>query len=285
MRVILSKREIPPHLLRFFRPRRIFKPKDDLMIPHRVYDALMADGWYGRAEITWCKKSPMPESVTDRPTSATEKIFLLTKSARYFYDAVAVAEPSVSDHGSGNGYKRDEQISRGGPGQGAPWQPQATRNMRNFWLLGPEPFPDAHFATFVTEIPERCMKAGTSEKGACAACGAPWVRVVEKIRAPRGDAFGVKADMNGHDHGQAGSPYVAVVESSTTGWAASCLCEPEVVVPCVVLDPFAGAGTVSLVAERLGRDSIGVELNPEYVRMAEARIRRDCPMFAAVGVV
>ena len=68
------------------------KPKDLVGIPWRVAFALQADGWYLRSDIIWSKPNPMPESVTDRPTKAHEYLFLLTKSARYFYDAEAVAE-------------------------------------------------------------------------------------------------------------------------------------------------------------------------------------------------
>ena len=82
----INRKDIPEHLLKYFEPKRTYKQKDDLMIPHRVYDALMADGWYGRQDICWVKPNPMPESVKDRCTKAHEYIFLLTKSAKYYYD-------------------------------------------------------------------------------------------------------------------------------------------------------------------------------------------------------
>lgn len=126
--------------------------------------ALRADGWYLRSNIRWCKSAPMPESVKDRPTSAVEDIFLLAKSERYFYSEDGAKEPAVSKHPSGNGYGRPEQISKGGRGQADGWQPVPDRNMRNFWLLNPEPFADAHFATFPPELPRRCILAG-SRKG------------------------------------------------------------------------------------------------------------------------
>jgi hypothetical protein len=89
--------------------------------------------------------------------------------------------------------------------------------------------------------------------------------------------------MNGHDHGQAGSPYLAVVSSQTIGWQPGCHCNADVV-PCRVLDPFMGAGTVSLVADRLGRDSVGIELSAPYAEMARQRITGDAPLFASVEV-
>ena len=73
------------------------KPKDLMLMPARVALALQADGWWVRSEVIWHKPNPMPESVTDRPTNAHEKVFLLTKSAKYFYDAEAVRVPHVSD--------------------------------------------------------------------------------------------------------------------------------------------------------------------------------------------
>jgi DNA modification methylase len=97
------------------------KQKDLLGIPWMVAFALRSDGWWLRSEITWCKENPMPESVTDRPTSATEKIFLLTKSADYFYDADAVRNPpseamlkQVAEgyNGSEENYKRCSKENR-----------------------------------------------------------------------------------------------------------------------------------------------------------------------------
>lgn len=93
----MNRKNIPSHLIKYFEPRRVYKQKDDLMIPHRVYDALMMDGWYGRQDIIWHKPNPMPESVTDRCTKAHEYIFLLTKSARYWYDHTAILEPANYD--------------------------------------------------------------------------------------------------------------------------------------------------------------------------------------------
>jgi hypothetical protein len=88
--------------------------------------------------------------------------------------------------------------------------------------------------------------------------------------------------MNGHDHGQAGSPYLAVTSTQTIGWQPSCTCNAGEPIPCTILDPFSGAGTVSLVADRLGRNSVGIELSAAYAAMARQRITGDAPMFADV---
>ena len=264
------------------------KPKDLCGIPWRVAFALQADGWWLRSEITWCKKAPMPESVTDRPTSATEKIFLLTKSARYFYDAEAVKEASVDPESFSGRRPRNpdaftqsdvsgKAATRGGFAK-LDGQIYATRNQRNFWLLGPEPYAEAHFATFPTEIPRRAILAGTSAHGACPSCGAPWQRVVE-----RGEMVQCGHVKSHHNHKRADEPDSTLsqlsalrtgltAETKTIGFAPTCTCGHEDTVPCVVLDPFMGSGTTGAVARTLGRDFIGCELNPAYVELATKRI-------------
>jgi DNA modification methylase len=197
------------------------KPKDLIGIPWLVAFALRVDGWWLRSDIIWAKTSPMPESVTDRPTNAHEHIFLLSKSRRYYYDADAVKEPDVAGHKSGNGYARVDtknvgfRLSYGERGSTEQWEPGNGRNMRNVWHLGPEPYADAHFATFITEIPRRAIIAGSPEGG-------------------------------------------------------------------TVLDCFGGAGTTGLVADRMGRNAVLIELNPEYSEMARRRIHGDAPLFADV---
>lgn len=232
------------------------KPKDLIGLPWRLALALQAAGWWLRSDIIWAKPNPMPESVTDRPTRAHEYIFLLTKSARYWYDADAIRTPlqpktfttfGCSTEGKkGNdalggvktdnwhktakvrqpkvkvpgGWDRGEgahgTIHR--DGRGAPEYQNvelAGANARSVWTIATEAHAEAHFATFPTELAERCIKAGCPVGG-------------------------------------------------------------------VVLDPFGGAGTVGLVADRLQRDAILIELNPEYSAMAERRIIRDAPLFTEV---
>lgn len=126
-----------------------YSDKQLVGIPWRVAFALQADGWWLRSEITWAKKAPMPESVTDRPTSATEKVFLLAKAARYFYDAEAVREELSPTASYGGTYRTQTKIdaSRHDNGYinaiGKTIIPNPSgRNMRNWWLLGPAPFSD-----------------------------------------------------------------------------------------------------------------------------------------------
>lgn len=189
------------------------KPKDLLGIPWAVAFALRADGWYLRRDIIWNKPNGMPENVNDRPTAAHEYVFLLSKSRRYFYDGEAVKEDAVSDHPSGNGFKREARLTYQnsfgeGRGNSMQWQPTDKRNLRDVWTVPVRPFDAAHFATYPPELIEPCILAG----------------------CPKGGK---------------------------------------------VLDPFFGAGTTGLVAERLQRDCIGIELNPDYAEIARRRIRGD----------
>ena len=150
------------------------KQKDLMMMPARVALALQADGWWLRSDIAWCKKSAMPESVTDRPTSAWEHIFLLSKSERYYYNSEAVKVPmsqatkdrdksgfSDAFKGQRKGSPTEKRWQNGRAIEKPSFYKETGANLRNYWLLGPEPFSDAHFATYPAEIPRRAIKAGT----------------------------------------------------------------------------------------------------------------------------
>jgi DNA modification methylase len=204
------------------------KVKDLIGIPWMVAFALRADGWWLRSDIIWAKGNPMPESVTDRPTKAHEYIFLLSKSARYFYDAEAIKEEAKEWTGQAATFKREggkatqlhvpgqarvshrpdrkqDQVHRRYTGFNDRYEQGPKRNKRTVWNINTKPFPEAHFAVFPPEIPEICIKAGCPEGG-------------------------------------------------------------------TVLDPFTGAGTTLFVAEQLGRNSIGIELNPEYCEIIRRRM-------------
>ena len=277
-----------------FRPDG-FKPKDLMMMPARVAMALQADGWWLRSEIVWHKPNPMPESVTDRPTSAHEKMFLLSKKPRYFYDHVAVREDGIGTHAPGkNPCRRDTQ----GKDSGLIAFKERARN-GNVWTIATHPYSGTHFATFPPALIEPCIKAGTSEKGVCANCGAPWVRETEKTlkTTPRNPTFaqhGTKhvagQDSAGSNRHRDGHMPGLVNHFTTTGWRPSCGCDRgnDLIagmdpVAAMILDPFAGSGTVGLVADRLGRDAILVEINPDYAEMARERISSDAPLLAEVS--
>ncbi|OJT96811.1 MAG: site-specific DNA-methyltransferase [Rhizobium sp. 63-7] len=147
------------------------KPKDLIGIPWRVAFALQADGWYLRQDIIWHKPNPMPESVRDRCTKAHEYIFMFSKSPRYYFDSDAIKEPAVSDHKSGNGFKRDArksyQNADGTPrGNDEQWTGVGgLRNRRSVWTVTTKPFKGAHFATFPPDLIEPCILAGCPEGG------------------------------------------------------------------------------------------------------------------------
>ena len=214
---------------------------EDVDLPEWLIEppSLFEPGFYLRQDIIWSKPNPMPESVTDRCTKAHEYLFLLSKSARYHYDAEAIKEPAiygdprkpyapgqVDNRGDGHdrgGGKVRASVKRGGfngktnamPGREAFHSIEDWRNKRSVWEVCTQPYSEAHFATFPPALIEPCIIAGCPKGG-------------------------------------------------------------------TVLDPFGGAGTTGLVADRLGRNAILIELNPEYAAIAERRIKGDAGMFAEV---
>lgn len=142
------------------------KPKDMYGIPWMLAFALRADGWWLRQDIIWHKPNPMPESTKDRCTSSHEYLFLLSKSERYHYDGSAITEAAVSDHSSGNGFKRDARLSFQNcdgsvRGSAEAWDDVGgRRNKRSVWTVPVRPFRDAHFATFPPALIEPCVLAG-----------------------------------------------------------------------------------------------------------------------------
>lgn len=263
-------------------------------LPWTIAFALRDDGWKLRRDIVWEKTNPMPESVEDRPTTAHEYVFLFSKSDLYFYDFEAVREPVTGNaHARGDGLnpKAAENTRAGGIKQNASFSVAmsgltARRNLRSVWRIQSAPFTGAHFAVFPPDLPARCIQASTSAHGACGACGAPWSPVYEKKSPGRHELphdhpeyrparyVGKHDALNG-----GGQRYLDVV---TVGWAAGCDCDDAGVVPCVVLDPFMGAGTTGCAARDLNRRSIGIELNPEYARLAADRLAQQSLLTEAI---
>lgn len=249
------------------RPDAGLKPKDLVGMPWWIAFALQADGWYLRSDIIWSKPNPMPESVTDRPTKSHEYVFLLTKSSRYFYDADAVREPFESNDVTYPAINTVQGVYRvnNGKNRGG-GDATRGRNRRTVWEIATQPTPEAHFATFPEALVEPCVKAGTSERGCCPECGAPWRRSTSSQSSGSGDHRAVPGQNKPFTIPR--GDYLR----STTGWEPSCTCTGDPV-PCVVLDPFGGSGTVAKVARDLGRSSVSCELNPEYVKIAKKRLR------------
>ena len=179
------------------------KPKDLVGIPWMLAFALRADGWWLRQDIIWAKPNPMPESVTDRCTKAHEYVFLLSKSARYYYDADAVRE-AAQDRPQPD--PADKTISpnatewldnRYAPGASGYGHNPAGRNKRSVWTIATESFPESHFATFPQALVKPCILAGTSDHGVCSECGAPWARVTDKVGEVSNGGYRKRADAPG----------------------------------------------------------------------------------------
>jgi DNA modification methylase len=260
------------------------KHKDMIGIPWMLAVALRADGWWLRSDIIWQKPVHMPESVTDRPTSSYEHVFLLAKSKDYFWDDDAIAEPDKTVNASRGPDPTWDYGSMSGGNEGLRRMDQRyhyteerpMRNVRDVWTIPVEPFmfklPGddlSHFATFPKQLVERCVKAGTSEMGCCPTCGAPYDRVTSKGELDTNNvALMTVISRSGgndyaeyHGHSQKGHINAGVQDSSELKssilrgmrpkkheWAQTCKCLPQPAVPCWVLDPFGGTGTTGLVA-------------------------------------
>jgi DNA modification methylase len=219
------------------------KPKDLIGIPWRVAFALQADGWYLRQDIIWAKPNPMPESVTDRCTKAHEYVFLLSKSDRYFYDLHAMQEPATDSTAAR--LAQDLEGQRGS-----------------------------------NRVPGKTNGA---------------------MKAVKGRSVRPGVDTNGGGQGGGTMSYPALTRNKRSVWTIAtqpfseahfATMAPDLAATCikagcpfggVVLDPFGGAGTTGLVADGLQRDAVLIELNPEYIDIAQRRIRNDAPLFAEVA--
>lgn len=257
-----------------------FKPKDLIGQPWMLAFALRADGWYLRSDIIWSKPNPMPESVTDRPTKAHEYIFLLTRSDKYFYDAEAIREDASEAQSGRISQKRGEFSgkSEAMEGRNAFRAIVEKRNKRTVWEIATEPYPEAHFATFPTELVKPCILAGTSAHGVCAECGGPWKREVNKTRtfeSGSGRSGNMPAGKNGA-HLQGGGETKDIrrgpcISTETIGWTPTCKHKADRI-PATVLDPFSGSATTGYVALGLGRSYIGIDLNKKYLELAKKRL-------------
>ncbi len=238
-------------------PEHGLKAKDLVGVPWRLALALQADGWFLRSDLVWAKPSPMPESVRDRPIRAHEMVFLLAPSDGYFYDAEALRELCAAS--------------------------PSLDFRRSVWTIGREIASEAHTATFPSRLVEACILAGTSAAGSCAACGRPWERLIEVSYSPLcGQTFS-RTRVDRDSRARATFREHLKRTAVTTGWQPTCECG-EPAVPAVVLDPFAGAGTTLMVARRLGRRSLAIEISPSFVtliRQSLASVRSSGPATVA----
>jgi len=264
-----------------------YQDKQLLLQPFMFAFAMKASGWILRNVCIFHRPNPMPESVRDRFTVSHSYVLLFSKSPRYFFDAEAVREAGgpelwgANSHGHGKGYKRrlrkgadDDGLIKPSYGLYADGdERKSSRNARSVWTIATQPLSAEHYAAFPEALAERCIKAGTSERGCCPECGAPWVREVEETYDAQGRTTnGPRSTERRHE--SPGRDVRMVKDVQTLGWRRSCDCDQGYPWPCTVLDPFLGSGTTALVARRLGRKCIGLELNERYCELAAKRTQQ-----------
>jgi DNA modification methylase len=255
------------------------KPKDLYGMPWRVAFALQKDGWYLRQDIIWSKPNPMPESVTDRCTKSHEYLFLLTKSRRYHFNADAIREPlseasvvrlsqaglldqAGSDRAVGKTNGTMKAVARGSSDRfPSGWNHGEDRSDNLIGRFTHKPRTSGNL-----ERKHRQDYGGPLDNGQRQAFGVPWVD------------SGVGRNKRS----------VWSIATQPFKEAHFATMPPALVEPCIlagtepgdlVLDPFSGSGTVGLVADRLGRDYLGIDLNPKFTAIAHARISSEAPLF------
>jgi len=232
------------------------KPKDLCMVPNRIAIALQDDGWFVRSEIIWAKPNPMPESINDRPATSHEKIFLLTKSPKYYYDADAVRQGLAKS--SVERYKQDiaNQVgssrAHGGGKANGKMKAVGGRPMKTSRGLDPRHSKTGSHHTGIDQVERGSRNLRNWEP----AFDQPeaWKIATRPFKAAHFATF----------------PPALAERCIMAG------CPPDG----LVLDVFGGAGTTGLVAARLQRRSILIELNPEYAALAQERIFEDATLFA-----
>jgi DNA modification methylase len=261
------------------------KPKDLVGIPWRVAFALQADGWYLRQDIIWHKPNPMPESVTDRCTKAHEYVFLMSKSAKYYYDNDAIKEQANYDGRKDEVMKGSAKYANGYFPTDVNTQTIAVhgherwkhkddegnrlRNKRSVWTVTTKPFKEAHFATFPRDLIRPMIQAGCPEQ-VCVKCGKaryPILKNTEKqhsIGYSSGDYWKTR-DFKGDN---------TVRNKSVKVGYTDCGCNAGFQ-PGIVLDPFMGSGTTAIEAIYQDKRYIGIELNPKYCEIAARRIETE----------
>lgn len=239
-------------------------PKSLVLAPERLLLALSAEGWIVRNKVVWAKPNPMPASVRDRLSTTWEPLYLLTRDRHYFFDLDAIRVPAKSrlngptvvGERTKYGGRAKQRPAWSGPlagsnsgldamkARGASSHPLG-KNPGDVWTIPTAAYRGAHFATFPEGLVERPLRATCPER-VCQTCGIAWRRA-----------------QAAQDVGS-----LAVLGKLRK----SCGCESRAWQPGSVLDPFMGAGTVGVVAERLHRRWLGIELNPDYAHQAESRI-------------
>ena len=319
------------------------KPLDLCNIPHRVAQALQADGWLWRGTWHWIKRSPMPESLSGtrwerhrvkvqaedktqrteaealggfrahtgyeitsgatwqscpgcaactypgRPerngwvlrrgswrwTDAVEYVFLLAKQPGYtaLQEQVRTANSDATlarvEKGLHNAPEGQWAVNVQTDRMGERFAPENGANPRNYGILSSEPSSEPHYSTFPQALVEPFIRAATSDRGVCAACGAQWVPVVEHSNMVIAKSDYAKASGN-----RTASSGTMLEEAQTNilDYWPSCTCPPQAPVPATVLDIFGGTMTTGIVARKLGRQFIGIDLSVPYLAIAVRRL-------------
>jgi site-specific DNA-methyltransferase (adenine-specific) len=237
-------------------PKQGAARKSLLLAPERLVLALITDGWQLRNKIVWQKANPMPSSVQDRLSCTWEALYVFVRQANYFFDLDAIRVPHESRPTKakpGATRARAREAWRGPNGddasglafmkaRGLVGHPLG-KNPGDVWTIASSSYRGAHHATFPVRLAERAIRAGCPE-ARCSQCCRPWWR--KTVRSLGGTA--VRGSLG-----------------------PSCACDAASE-PGLVLDPFMGAGSTAVAAERLGRDWLGIELNPAFAALAEKRI-------------
>ena len=257
----------------------MWKPKDLMMMPSRVAIAMQEDGWFLRSMIPWIKKNPMPESVTDRPTSAVEYFFLFSKRPRYFWDSVAVRTP-VKECTKKRLAQKTFDTQQGGPKDSKEGNRSHRKVLEN--LKKRQPAGWATSDNYKGQDPRYADRRGQEREDK------------QRGHGRRHDGFNDRWDAMPEEEQQAGGAnmrnYIFEATKPFSG-AHFATFPPAVIEPFIragcpvggtVLDPFGGAGTVGLVADRHQRDAILIEISPEYAEMARQRIDDDAPLLAVI---
>jgi len=247
------------------------------------------DGWYLRQDIIWHKPNPMPESVADRCTKSHEYVFLLAKSQKYYFDNEAIMENTVEPYSEKRAIRPQTSHGKEPTPSGnsnnltyAKIRPNSMRNKRSVWTITTKPFKEAHeahFATFPEKLIEPMVKAGCPEF-VCNKCGKARKRITEPSEeykkllgswtkdTDKSKALRMEIGFQAH------TKKVACSSDYKTIGFTDCNCGVGFQGG-IVLDPFIGSGTTGLVAKKLGRNYVGIELSSKYIKMAEKRLAQE----------